>query len=77
MRKRIKIFLEKLKFVQNYQRFLSKIAANYADYEEFFSQLWRLWPYLSSKQTSAKGPALSAPRQKSKLADLGGKLQAQ
>jgi len=26
MRKRIKIFLEKLKFVKNYQRFLSKIG---------------------------------------------------
>ena len=26
MRKRIKIFLEKLKFVENYQRFLSKMA---------------------------------------------------
>jgi len=35
MRKGIKIFLEKLKFVKNYQCFLLKIALDYMDFADF------------------------------------------
>jgi hypothetical protein len=52
--------------------FLPQISKDFADLAGFGVY----WPYLYSKQASVKGPALSAPRQKSKLADLEGKPAA-